>query len=91
MSSSKANESKDVKPVIPNATPDPGAASGQPWQRPTGGAWALVALCVLALVGLVLAAGRVWEPDELGEDDAGVVHPQPLGVDDDVAPRYGND
>ena len=51
----------------------------------------LVALGLLALIGLVFASGRVWQADSVGDDDAGVVHPQPVGVDDDLAPRYNND
>lgn len=66
----------------------PSAPPGQPWRKPTGGAWLLIVLALVTLFGLVLVAGRVWQADSVGEDDAGVVHPQPMGVDDDASTRY---
>lgn len=43
-----------------------------------------VAVVILALVVFVFVNRGQREPDAAGTDDAGVVHPQPVGVDDDV-------
>ena len=45
----------------------------------------MVLFTLVALIGFVVVSGRVFQADSVGEDDEGVVHPQPLGVDDDVA------
>ncbi len=47
--------------------------------------WGLMIFAVAVLVGFVAVSGNVFQADTVGEDDAGVVHPQPLGVDDDIA------
>lgn len=60
------------------------------WQKPTSGAWLFILLGLITLFGLVWVGGDALRPDGRGGDDAGVVHPQPLGVDNDVAPRYDN-
>jgi hypothetical protein len=94
---SSSNQPKPSRPAAGTGMPTTGTssaasrqASGQPWQKPTSGAWLFLALGLLAFVALVYASGRVQHRDERAEDDAGVVHPQPLGVDDDVAPRHEN-
>jgi hypothetical protein len=44
----------------------------------------VVVIALLGLLGFALVNNSQTERDTLGEEDAGVVHPQPLGVDDDV-------
>jgi hypothetical protein len=86
-------QSTTTNPVNePMATSDQSARpefdGRQPWPKATGGGWMLIVFGLFALVGLVVASGRVWLADSVGEDDVGVVHSQPMGVDDDVSPRY---
>jgi hypothetical protein len=47
--------------------------------------WGMLPFSRAALLAFVAVSGQVSEPDTVGEDDGGVVHSQPVGVDDDVA------
>lgn len=42
------------------------------------------AVVIIALIAFVFVSRGQREPDALGTDDAGVAHPQPVGVDDDT-------
>ncbi len=46
--------------------------------------WLAIVFAVIVLIGFVLVSGKAFQADTVGENDSGVVHPQPLGVDDDV-------
>ncbi len=47
--------------------------------------WLSIAFAILVLLSFVLVSGQVFQADTVEENDAGVAHPQPVGVDDDVA------
>ena len=43
----------------------------------------LAALAVILMLAFAFGSGTQTTGDGVGTDDAGVVHPQPVGVDDD--------
>lgn len=45
----------------------------------------LATLAVIFILAIAFSAGTRDTGDSQGTNDAGVVHPQPVGVDDDVA------
>jgi len=64
----------------PNTPATTGSLNKRPWM-----AWLSIAFAVFVLFAFVAVSGKVFQADTEGENDAGVAHPQPVGVDDDVA------